>query len=370
MCILLAALTFATGRIYISDFNPLNGDFQNYNAFRRLLDGQVPYKDFANYLGVGIFITNIPLLFFMNNFTASLFITNFTTCFIFSVSVTTLFFVCTKNKTISCILGAISPFICDMISRNPALGELYEFSKLYTPGNSMRMHRAFLPFLLVIVFIIFKKLYFMRYGKEINIFLLVKSKKSIAFIGFVIGLFITWSNDFGFASFASSVIIMAILIGCSNKRVNLKYFIELIIFTLVAICGFFLSMLIVSGGNIVSFINFTLGVADYQFWYYGNKLGKMVFIADIFINKIYISYIILFIVITIIFIIEILKNSVNCFDILLYYIELTTFFAIIIYIYGSGRYEFEAFELTTFIICISYVINIASFILKKYKYKF
>ena len=34
-------------------FNPTNGTYQNYNPVRRLLAGQVPFRDFAVYLGTG-----------------------------------------------------------------------------------------------------------------------------------------------------------------------------------------------------------------------------------------------------------------------------------------------------------------------------
>ena len=34
-----------------ADFIAINGDFQNYNPVRRLLDKQIPYKDFSDYLG-------------------------------------------------------------------------------------------------------------------------------------------------------------------------------------------------------------------------------------------------------------------------------------------------------------------------------
>ena len=52
---LLVFLAVAIG-LYMGEyakFNPINGTFQNYNPVRRLLDGQVPYKDFQDYLGFG-----------------------------------------------------------------------------------------------------------------------------------------------------------------------------------------------------------------------------------------------------------------------------------------------------------------------------
>lgn len=38
---------------YYADFYPINGTFQNFNPVRRLLNGQIPYSDFTDYLGIG-----------------------------------------------------------------------------------------------------------------------------------------------------------------------------------------------------------------------------------------------------------------------------------------------------------------------------
>lgn len=38
---------------HYANFTPMNGTFQNYNPIRRLLAGQIPYKDFQDYLGMG-----------------------------------------------------------------------------------------------------------------------------------------------------------------------------------------------------------------------------------------------------------------------------------------------------------------------------
>ncbi len=38
---------------HYANFYPLNGTFQNFNPVRRLLNGQIPYRDFQDYLGLG-----------------------------------------------------------------------------------------------------------------------------------------------------------------------------------------------------------------------------------------------------------------------------------------------------------------------------
>ena len=57
--IILIPIYTALNRIFLSDYFPINGDFQNHNGFRRLLDGQIPFKDFYFYLGLGLLYTNL-----------------------------------------------------------------------------------------------------------------------------------------------------------------------------------------------------------------------------------------------------------------------------------------------------------------------
>ncbi len=73
----ILAIIVGVNRIKLSNFNPINGDFQNYNPIRRFLNGQIPYKDFAVYLGTGhLIVLSFFQLILGNNFTTSLFITN------------------------------------------------------------------------------------------------------------------------------------------------------------------------------------------------------------------------------------------------------------------------------------------------------
>lgn len=62
------------------DFYPINGTFQNFNPVRRLLDGQVPYEDFQDYLGMGHLYTGAIFTgLFGGNFQSSLLAFSFLT---------------------------------------------------------------------------------------------------------------------------------------------------------------------------------------------------------------------------------------------------------------------------------------------------
>ena len=70
--ILLLCLLHAVDTCYSLSFGVTDGVFQNYNVVRRLLDGQVPYRDFTLYLGLGhLFSGSFFTWLFGNNFAAS-----------------------------------------------------------------------------------------------------------------------------------------------------------------------------------------------------------------------------------------------------------------------------------------------------------
>lgn len=97
--LILCAVVIGIARITKSDFNPINGDFQNYNPVRRLLDGQIPYKDFAVYLGSGhLFVFSFVQLLVGNNYTASLFVSNMVTMLLFELTVFAVSFFVLKDK--------------------------------------------------------------------------------------------------------------------------------------------------------------------------------------------------------------------------------------------------------------------------------
>lgn len=60
LVLVLIGVAAGAERIWLSDFLAINGDFQNYNILRRFLDGQVPYRDFTNYLGMGVLCWTRP----------------------------------------------------------------------------------------------------------------------------------------------------------------------------------------------------------------------------------------------------------------------------------------------------------------------
>ena len=348
VCVFMIALFMGLNRIYISDFNPINGDFQSYNAFRRILDGQIPYKDFANYLGMGIIFINVPFLFFFNSFTASLFITNFSVCVMFCVAVTMTVYFATSKRNLAYILGVVAPTVVLF----EKLWERLPFVTLSVPGNSMRMARGFLPFLLIIILYIFMKI------TKKNFFEMFESKIAIPVMGFVIGAFFVWSNDFGIVSILSSSMIMFVMGRYIYGKFNRKFFSAAIKFASFLILGALISLTIVSGFNPRIFVDFTRGVASYQYWYYGLAfVNKKLTIGAVLGNISFTIFLGLYLILLAVYIVKIKMKTITQYDIFSLFINTTACLTALMYTYSSGSYAYEIFSLSIFFTFLGFAIK-------------
>ena len=53
LVLIVICLLYAMSFGHYVNFYPINGTVQNFNPVRRLLAGQIPYRDFQDYLGMG-----------------------------------------------------------------------------------------------------------------------------------------------------------------------------------------------------------------------------------------------------------------------------------------------------------------------------
>lgn len=341
--IILASLAQGATRIYLSDFIAINGDFQNYNTFRRILAGQVPFVDFTQYLGIGVILINCPLLALHNTFTASLFVTNAVTCFICCISISFLSYLITKNMLFSFCMGAVaplgaqSPYLCD-------------FFCLVTPGYSMRMIRLFLPFLLAFIF-------YMARRKSDTSRMLARLREVCA-IGLVLGFSLVWSNDYGVSCVISGgTIVFAMVFG--NRDISFgRKILSLIILCVSVLIGALLSVSIVTRGNVGAYVNSITGIGSWQFWYYGKSPDKILTVLDAFRrikwSNNYFSVSLIVCVAQLIYCgIKVLRRRASLENICALFVNFSVFIATFLYMYGSGGIMYEGMIMTQFVFMAS-----------------
>lgn len=262
------------------EFVCTNGDYQNYNALRRALAGQVPYYDFANYLGMGPLVLCGPLLLLHNSFAASLFVTSFVACFSFMLLAGTVFYLVTGDSQLSAAGALLLPKMISSCFFYIIPGyDLYGyyitvmFDFLYKPKNSFRMARMMLPVLLCLIALCV--LHFVRRRtpteKHISLQAWLGTLKGAAITGLLVGLGLTWSNDFGFSCMITALLIMIILCivdGVQTKQWK-KACSRFLTFIPATAIGAFLSVCIATRGHIGSYFDFTGGVGSWQFWFFG-----------------------------------------------------------------------------------------------------
>ncbi len=358
--IMLAAIV-GFDRISISDFNPINGDFQNYNPVRRMLAGQIPYKDFAVYLGTGqLLLISIIQLIIGNNFTLSLFATNITTVIMCELAIFTISYFILNNKKqaiyttiigISIILLTIHNIVSLL---NAPISNALEIT--ISPQRSAILIRNIIG--VIVAILIYKSLRIIDKQNKTQHKELIKK----VLWAVLSGIAILWSNDGGIATYLASSFIYFLLLIKEYKKDVKKIILYTIMYIAISMVALILGIFIITRGNILSWFKFTFGVSAYQGWYYDNGYGKVNFSLkniDISLNNI------IMILMATFYIYKIFKTK-NKQDVIKYavltIIVLQSIFSTYLYQVVSGRREEQILNLYILIIIFCYLI--------KYVYKF
>lgn len=375
LCCLITALFFAWERSANGDFVAYNGDFQNYNIFRRLLDGQVQFRDFTNYLGVGFLIINMPFIYFFRNFGDSVFITNFTASVLYSIIILTAVYTVSKNKKRAYVIASVIPALVFIILNSNLSGWvyynlIYDVAFMEKLGHSMRTARGFLPYLLVIIFYLYK----MRKGEERASFQLFEKRRNLIVISLILGMFIVWSNDFGFSCIGCFWVMLFIFQELYFKKGVKERILSYIISIVCAGVGFICSVAVITHGSISAYFNTTLGITSYQFWYYGSQPYKCFTLYDIFADIKFAIMTVIFFIYAIKFVVDLIKDKIDDYRVVLLFLQSTNYAAALIYVLGSGSHNYAALELILFIsladTLVKWMRKISASVIKRKEYKF
>ena len=221
LCVLLLLLhAYRAG--HYANFYPINGTFQNYNPIRRLLDGQIPYRDFQDYLGMGhLYLGAIMTAVFGGTYRSSLSAFSFLTLLCFtSISYVTGRAVL-KNKTLAMFTTDIIITVLlvkPLIFTNVLVG--MDEIKLaldcaLNVGNSARFVRGLILPVSCGVIYCGLKLVNGRFS------LLSELKRSIL-IGVVAGISFVWSNDYGISCWLCLAIMTLWILLCKRFGIIAK----------------------------------------------------------------------------------------------------------------------------------------------------
>lgn len=275
LLILILCLVHARVSVHNADFGPLNGTFQDFNPIRRFLSGQVPYRDFSDYLGMGhLYIGTITTLLFGKSFVASK--TAFVFLAFFSLSLLSLSLGTAvlrfriRGLTLTVILLSlllIHPLFLDPFVLSDEAREAFDYA--LKNGNSARMVRAFILPLVSCALILF----FSAKKQGTN-------RLKLLIFSVCCGSVLPWSNDYGISLFLCIWIMLTVAVFCRTRSLG-KTLLLSFAHLLLSLLGAVLFVELFTAGHLVSWLHSTFGIGGFQRWYPNTEKHFYVFSLDI-----------------------------------------------------------------------------------------
>ena len=208
------------------NFYPINGTFQDYNPIRRFLSGQVPYRDFQDYLGMGhLYLGTIFTGLLGGKYRASLiafrFVAFLSTALIFYVVSS----VVLKNEkaalmvsNILLVVLLIQPTFLNTIVGDEKIKDALGYAM--STGNSARMLRGGIVPICVLCVLKFRESICKRAND-------CKKISALTYLCMVGGLFagfsFQWSNDYGISSWLCILLMIFYLILARYRDILLAF---------------------------------------------------------------------------------------------------------------------------------------------------
>lgn len=338
------------------NFNPTNGTFQNYNPVRRLLDGQIPYKDFNDYLGLGhLYSGAIVTWLFGGNYASSLrafgFLSTLCLGLIFISFGKAVF---DKKRLVLpvtnffLVLAIIQPAIfTNFISISQDILESITYAT--TVGNSARFIRGLiLPISVLLVLAVVSAI------KKYSDNKLLTNNIYIVNISAISGFSFIWSNDYGISCWLCLAIMTFWIFFCKSRKI-FKAMVAMLAEIFLSFIFAFLFLEIFTLGHAISWIKDTFGTGNFQAWYYNSPKSYYLYNVDF-------SFIMLLqAAICIAYLIQIFIHSNDEKKVIRYavpaYMNMTCFCAVNEYRILSGGDAAEVALVVIFITVVAEIIN-------------
>lgn len=286
LLLILLCLAHALAAGHTCDFWPINGTFQNFNPARRLLAGQIPYRDFSDYLGLGhLYAGSIFTFLFGKNYQASLVAFSFLTILSFSMLSFFIGFSILRSKANALALTdifVIVLFVQPPFYANGVLTGAFMRNALNAAlgvGNSCRFVRGMILPIFILLFLIGEK-YISKFLESRAEFKKYEAYIYSASFGLLAGFSFLWSNDYGISAFVCSFAGFLWCALCKWRKAK-KVFLFFGIFAFSALLGAFLFGEIFTLGHFHLWLKNTFGVGDFQRWYYVSGASSYVFEIDL-----------------------------------------------------------------------------------------
>lgn len=264
-----------------ANFYPINGTYQDYNPVRRLLAGQVPIRDFVDYLGLGhLFAGGLLTGLLGGTYTAS----RVAFRFLSLLSLGLLSFVMGRAMSGKTNLSlAIANFFLIFAIVTRRHFRILEWpidiapllQSAVTTGNSARFIRGMILPLSCLGILCGMKLC----SKLPNRYLQRKNLCISLGFGILAGICFIWSNDYGISCWLCTILMAIFIVYARSKKFGITACYGAL--TIVTSCAcIFILIQIITLGHFTEWFQSTFGTGSYQRWYYLSHKSYLVLNLD------------------------------------------------------------------------------------------
>ena len=268
----------------LANFVPINGTFQNYNPVRRLLSGQIPFKEYADYLGLGhLYLGTLFTVLFGGTYQSSLYAFTFLTFSGFALFVLLISWAVLKNKekavifttTLLTVILIVPIFFEDVLANSNGLLKALHYALM--PGNSARMMRGTI-LVHACILICLGYLFYKKWIQNKDF----KFKKYLPYIyiAIVAGISFSWSNDYGIGGWLCLILMNAFLAFSRERKITFSI-VVLLASILISFVSLFVVVEIFTLGNFKGWLTFTFGTGGYQSWFFNNNYYRSNYLFDV-----------------------------------------------------------------------------------------
>lgn len=265
---------------HYADFYPLNGTFQNFNPVRRLLDGQVPYRDFVDYLGLGhLYGGGVCTALLGGDYRASLTAFSFLTILSLAFTLAVIGGVILREKTAALVFSSVFLFVLlirpSLFLRVPGVTETIASAAAgaLRTGNSARFVRGMiLPLSCFMLLGVFNVAGRMRSAQ--------KGFAAVCGAALVSGFSFVWSNDYGISCWVC-IAVMTFWIILARTRDMGRALLGAGVETALSLAGIYVCIQIVTLGHFPQWAESVLGTGGYQAWYFNSAKSYYLYDVDV-----------------------------------------------------------------------------------------
>lgn len=263
------------------DFNPINGTYQNFNPIRRLLSGQIPMRDFQDYLGMGhLYLGAFMTVLFGGNYHASLYafdlLAMLSTLLIFLVIGYCVLrdktFVVTTTGVVFVILITELLSFCEKI---PLLGGVIGIlmGGMQTGNSARHIRGMIMPIVLALLLL--------ALARKAKVPAKIARWLPPIGVGLIAGFAFVWSNDYGISCWVC-LALMTGWVSLSRSRKLGTAIIDMLVEQAASLISLFVFVGLSTQGNFMQWLQSIFGIGGYQRWYYNSSKAYYLFDLEYF----------------------------------------------------------------------------------------